>query len=510
MPSEILVVAPTRKSPFVQADVQGLSERMSTELIAFDQFRNKLDFSAHIYRRLSRQDVGAFFLWFLAPAYALEVIALAHRFARPVAVMTGGLDVDFVPQLGLGGLRWPHNRLRQRIGLRTADLTIAMSEFSAERIKRVAKPRRLEVVPMAVDSDHFTPQGPKEDIALTVCFSVTRETSALKGLPAFVQAARRLPDVRFVLVGSSGGDDALAQLKAEAPSNVEFTERFVSDDELLDLFRRAKVYVQVSAHEGFGLAASEAMACECIPVVTEGTALTEVVGDTGFVVPFGDADATAHAVRRAVADEKAGAAARARIREHFPFGKRIDSLVELLRPLAAWASDGRVRVDLGCGNNKRLGCIGVDSRQTRATDIVCDVRDTPFDDASVDELYSSCVLEHFENPYEVLDEIVRVLKPDGVARLRVPNLGTFSAHLDTDHKFLADLKIWRQVISGYFDDVRVEPLGTKYRDNLLLTGLTYAAVRGLRFHELAQGWEFACRGPRRQPEQRYVGWWMGQ
>jgi glycosyltransferase involved in cell wall biosynthesis len=508
MPSQILVIAPTEASPFVQADVRALSERLTVELIAFDQFRNKVDFLAHVYRRLSRNDVGAFFLWFLAPAYSLEVMALAHRFDRKVAVMTGGLDVDFVPALGLGGLRWPHNRLRQRIGLRAADLTIAMSDFSAERIRRIASPKRLEVVPMAVDTQRFTPLGPKEDLVLTVCFEVTRETSLLKGLPTFVEAARLLPDLRFVLVGRSGGDEALAQLRATAPPNVEFTERFVTDGELLELYRRAKVYVQVSAHEGFGLAAAEAMACEAVPVVTEGTALTDVVGVTGLVVPYGDTVATADAIRQAVASPQLGAAASARVQETFPSGKRTDALAGLLAPLTEPPDDGKVRVDLGCGSNKQLGYMGIDSRETRATDIVCDIRHTPLETGSVDELQASCVLEHFENPYEVLDEIVRVLRPDGVARLRVPNIGTFSAHLDTDHKFLADLKIWRQMIGGYFSDVHIKPLGTKYRDNLALAGLTYAAVRGLRFYELAQGWEFVCRGPRADPQARYVGWWM--
>jgi predicted SAM-dependent methyltransferase len=52
----------------------------------------------------------------------------------------------------------------------------------------------------------------------------------------------------------------------------------------------------------------------------------------------------------------------------------------------------------------------------------------PFPDASVDELYSSHVLEHFTYPHPVLDvlrECHRVLKPGARVRIAVPNARLF-------------------------------------------------------------------------------------
>ncbi len=333
MGADLLVVAPNRDSPFVEADVRALSEHIATERIAVEDCGGKFGLIAELRRRFARGEGRALMLWFLAPGYALESIALARLYSRPVVVMTGGLDVDYVPELGLGGLKWPHNRLRQKLGLRYADLVLSMSAYSLERIKALATPRRLELVPMGVDVGRFSPAGEKEPLVLSVCFEITRRTAPLKGLPAMIEAASLLPDVPFVVVGRGGGDDGLQRLQESATDNVSFTERFISDGELLALYRRAAVYVQVSAHEGFGLAAAESMACECVPVVTDNHALNEVVGDAGIHVPYGDGAATAAAISRALASPELGKAARRRIQENFSFERRAERLVEIFLPL---------------------------------------------------------------------------------------------------------------------------------------------------------------------------------
>jgi glycosyltransferase involved in cell wall biosynthesis len=48
------------------------------------------------------------------------------------------------------------------------------------------------------------------------------------------------------------------------------------------------------------VAVLEAMACGCIPIVTDRDALPEVVGDVGFIVPYGDIEKTRDAIRSAL------------------------------------------------------------------------------------------------------------------------------------------------------------------------------------------------------------------
>jgi SAM-dependent methyltransferase len=52
---------------------------------------------------------------------------------------------------------------------------------------------------------------------------------------------------------------------------------------------------------------------------------------------------------------------------------------------------------------------------------VCDVAGLPFDDASFDIVTCMEVIEHVDNPARVIDELHRVLKPDGLLLLSTPN-----------------------------------------------------------------------------------------
>lgn len=174
-----------------------------------------------------------------------------------------------------------------------------------------------------------------------------------------------------------------------------------------------------------------------------------------------------------------------------------------------WADVNKVpvRLDVGCGSQIRPGFIGIDARRTPATAIVADARALSVASHIADEVYASCLLEHFDNPHEVLREMHRVLRPDGQAVLRLPNLGTYSSHLDTTHRFLADLALWRRILEGYFTEVRVIPVGTKYRDNDSLVRVNWLMVNVLGWYELAQGWDFICKRPKVDPSVEYTGWW---
>jgi glycosyltransferase involved in cell wall biosynthesis len=81
---------------------------------------------------------------------------------------------------------------------------------------------------------------------------INRDTVKRKGMECFVKCARYLPHVHFVVIGG-WLDSSIENLKAIAPQNVEFTG-FVSDDELMDWYQKAKVYCQLSLYESFGMA----------------------------------------------------------------------------------------------------------------------------------------------------------------------------------------------------------------------------------------------------------------
>jgi SAM-dependent methyltransferase len=457
---------------------------------------------------LVKLDVPVVVFWFAATNYGPLMAALAKLLGRKVVVITGGIDAVYVPDIDWGAMQSGWHRHNFGALMRLADSVLPFSSASKATILEQYRPARIKTAYPPVDTHFFTPgSGPIELRVVTCCYQYGAAAMVQKGLKTFVETAGLLPDISFVLIGN-GIDQAAEELKRRAPVNVHFISRIPSRTEYRDFLRASSIYAQLSAHEGFGVSLAEAMACGCVPIVSDRYSLPEVVGDTGLVVPYGDPQATAQAIRQALA---AGVDWRARVRDRvatqFTKQARQDLLFAELVRLIPTLSEPVVRIELGCGSGGEPGTIGVDLRRTIQTQALCDVRRSCFRSECADEVYSICVLEHLENPYELMDEIVRILKPTGQAFLQLPNLGTYSAHLDTTHRFLADLALWKAILKGYFADVQVIALGTRYRDNRLLRAINTVLVQGFRFHELAQGWRFVCRNKRPAPTKAYIGWW---
>lgn len=86
-----------------------------------------------------------------------------------------------------------------------------------------------------------------------------------------------------------------------------------------------------------------------------------------------------------------------------------------------------VTLNLGCGTDPRG--VGIDLNYETA-DITADLNEgLPIEDDAVDRVIAEHVLEHLENPAFLLREIRRVLRPDGVVAIEVPNVGWLPVRL---------------------------------------------------------------------------------
>ena len=167
-----------------------------------------------------------------------------------------------------------------------------------------------------------------------------------------------------------------------------------------------------------------------------------------------------------------------------------------------------VRLNLGSGNEPLAGFVNVDRRRVAGVAAIVDVQALPFRNQVASTVVASSLLEHFADPYAVLDEVHRVLTPDGQFIMRVPSPWSMAGQLDRTHVFLADVKLWRQILGGYFADVRVAGEGVRHRDHKPLAAALHVAVRVLRMHEFAQTWLFTCRRPVSAPARAYIPWWL--
>jgi SAM-dependent methyltransferase len=106
--------------------------------------------------------------------------------------------------------------------------------------------------------------------------------------------------------------------------------------------------------------------------------------------------------------------------------------------------DGRdpVVLDLGCGGQKQYpGNFGVDLFPTSEVDVLADVsRALPFADDSVDRVFLVHILEHLIDFLPLVDEVHRILRPDGVAFVLSPWWKYVNAVADPTHVRLLDVQ----------------------------------------------------------------------
>ncbi|HWQ20862.1 MAG TPA: glycosyltransferase [Methanotrichaceae archaeon] len=246
------------------------------------------------------------FSWFAGGHAALAVV-FSRLFGKRSIVVLGGYEVAKLPEIGYGACLNRKSAFMAKFSIQNADEVLAVDEsLKQEAIRNYGlSGDNISIVPTGYDANHFRPDGPKENLVLTVSPQVSYER---KGIPLFIEAARCLPDIRFIVVGKGSID---------APPNVEFPGH-ITDEELLHYYQRAKVYCQLSLHEGLPNALCEAMLCECVPIGSRANGIPKAIGNTGYYAD--DVASLVKAIQQAL--DFSGKPARARIRKLFPMTLR--------------------------------------------------------------------------------------------------------------------------------------------------------------------------------------------
>ncbi|HLK48882.1 MAG TPA: methyltransferase domain-containing protein [Bryobacteraceae bacterium] len=93
-------------------------------------------------------------------------------------------------------------------------------------------------------------------------------------------------------------------------------------------------------------------------------------------------------------------------------------------------------LDLGCGTHKAAGSIGADRCPLPGVDVITDLTRFPYPFAadSIDRIHLNHVLEHVDNPVDVLTELWRISKSGAEVHIRVPHYSGTYAWKDPTHK----------------------------------------------------------------------------
>ncbi len=95
-----------------------------------------------------------------------------------------------------------------------------------------------------------------------------------------------------------------------------------------------------------------------------------------------------------------------------------------------------MKLDLGCGQNKKAGFTGLDRLAMPGVDIVCDLdrEPIPLPDDSVDEIFTMHFLEHTADLLAVMQEIWRVCRDGARVSIAVPYFNSIGAFRDPTHR----------------------------------------------------------------------------
>jgi len=211
---------------------------------------------------------------------------------------------------------------------RRSDALVVASHALAEQLaRRLGFPaERMEVIPNGVE-----PVPAVEGGELVASISML---DPVKGLDAFVRAAAEIGGgeiggARFEIVGSGPAEEELQELAASLGAPIEFPGHVPA----LEVLPRLRIFVLTSWFENCPMALLEAMMAGIPAVVTGVGGVPELVGDTAMVVPPGDPEALATALRRLLEGPglatEMGASARHRALKHFTAERNAGAMIDL-------------------------------------------------------------------------------------------------------------------------------------------------------------------------------------
>ncbi len=170
---------------------------------------------------------------------------------------------------------------------------VAISNSTAKDLREIGIRNKIYVVHSGIPVRRYAGHRKREENLVAYVGRV----KAYKSIDHFVQAVVSVAKQKRIRAMIVGDGDALDHLKSLAKSlrvGIDFPG-FVSEAEKYRVYETARVIVQPSIKEGWGLTAIEAQSCGSPVVCADSPGLREVVvhDKTGFLYEYGNIDALA-------------------------------------------------------------------------------------------------------------------------------------------------------------------------------------------------------------------------
>ncbi|KJK46838.1 hypothetical protein UK23_22245 [Lentzea aerocolonigenes] len=247
-------------------------------------------------------------------------------------------------------------RIEVLVGREAAHVAAASSGEMAELIKAGVDRAKISVVPVGVDIDQFTPEGPRAERDQSYRVVTAAPSPQYRDIEAVITALSGLDDAELVIAGrpESGRlhDDPEVTKLREHAENLGVGDRVVfagavAHSAMPALLRSADAVVCATSHES-GAVALEAMACG-VPVVAKAAGAPAdlvVNGVTGLLVPPGEPESLSRALRSLLLDDtlrnEFAVAGRDRVTARYSWSRVAEDVLRVYAR-AGSASSGRTR-----------------------------------------------------------------------------------------------------------------------------------------------------------------------
>lgn len=202
-------------------------------------------------------------------------------------------------------------RAVERRYLHGIDGAICTSGATRRAVRALASPPCVVAPPAGdrfdpdIDDEVITHRAREEPLRLVHVGAVVPR----KGVDILLEAVARVEGCELTVVGSLTTDRGYAARVTGQARRLDIADRVtftgeISDDDLAAILRRSHALAMPSHHEGFGIAYLDGMGFGLPAIATTAGGADEVVtdGETGVLVPPGDAAAVAEAVHGLAAD----------------------------------------------------------------------------------------------------------------------------------------------------------------------------------------------------------------
>ena len=265
---------------FIETDYKLLSKHFEVEKF---YYKNIFSIPFLLYQ-ISKCDL--IFVWFLS------LHTFFSCFNRKIKIfVAGGYDVAKADDIRYGLYFNRITRWMVQYCINKSNLILTVSIFNTKELRNNYNMDNClyMLVNNCANDEFFKPICPKENNMVITVGSINPETWIRKGIKRFVDIAIAFNNLgfdyyNFVVIGKIHKDLIEVTNKiASKYTNIRFTD-FISNEKLREYYSKVKIYCQLSYYESFGISVLESMLCNSIPVVTDKTALPEVIGGTGYKI----------------------------------------------------------------------------------------------------------------------------------------------------------------------------------------------------------------------------------